>query len=215
MALQIDAHRIQLQAVIRENMPVALMRQVIPAERQHWHDQEPETQQALLALYRELGSQMDSLLANSPPGELLLAQLAWDHGLSRLSEPEESDTARAWDSYFALASELAQLRGRLEALERQAHLREWYPPPSSHLPALLWRLWCRVAPRWITRALVAQQVRFNVEAAALLLQLQKSLDLIELTVLSVEGTAIENDRAITDLRRRVARLERDRPERSS
>jgi GT2 family glycosyltransferase len=192
-----DFHCDRLRGKLRHTRPTDLVTEFIPAERTRWLAESPTVQQTLTDLYRELAPCLDRLLPAAYPGETLLARLAWKEQL----ESTPGDSAH-W------TAKVNRLRDRLEQLENPVpfheHLFVSDAPLIGPLIVRLRTLWHDVAARWAIRTLSDQQQAINLQMAQTLREIKEALD-------SIERTAIENDRAITQLGRRVAMLEGQHP----
>jgi hypothetical protein len=185
-----DSHRDRLRNALLQISPATLITEFVPAERARWTQEDPAAQEVLTELYRQLGPQLRRLLCSAYPGELVLAEAVWERILAN-----PSDAPSSWP---VEADRLADL---LDSLQRKGRLQEHVF--SSHIPIVgpliagFRRLWYNMAARWGVLTLANQQQAFNSE-------------LIEILD-TVERFVIENDRAITQLRRRIAELESQLP----
>ncbi len=185
-----DYHRDRLRGALRQSTPKTLVAGFIPAESTRWAAEPVATQHMLTELYQQLDSELGKLLPAACASEKLLAQLVWNRQLAH-----DSETPSTW------SAEINHLRSRLDALGTAEHFREHVfvssVPLVGRLIAGLRTIWYNVAARWAFRALANQQQAFNREV-------NQILD-------TVERVAIENDRAIAQLKRRVVILERNQP----
>ena len=180
-----DFHRERLRDAVRQTPPAALISEFIPAERARWEAQSPAAREMLIELYRQISSELDNLLPTSYPGEVLLAQASWERLLAN---------APITSSWPVEPNRLADLLRTLEGKgQLQEHVFASNTPIIGSLVARIRRLWYNVAARWAVQTLAQQQETFNSEF----------LDILG----TVERSVIENDRAITQLRRRIAELE--------
>jgi hypothetical protein len=151
----------------------------------------------LTELYRQLGPQLRHLLPAAYPGEIALAEVAWERQLANAS-----DTPLSW------TTAINHLRGRLEMLERREEFHNYvfvsHDTLAGSLATRLRMLWYKITARLDIQTLADQQQAFNADMVQTLREVKDILD-------AVERIAIENDRAITQLRRRVAAMERRSP----
>ena len=190
-------HHDRLGSILRHTRPTALVTDFIPAEHARWAAQDSTVQEMLAELYRQLGPQLRHLLPDAYPGEIALVEVVWER---QLANP--SDTPLSW------TTAINHLRGRLEMLERQGEFHNFvfvsHDTLAGSLATRLRMLWYKITARLGIQTLADQQQAFNANMVQTLREVQDILD-------AVERIAIENDRAITQLRRRVAAMERRSP----
>lgn len=192
-----DFHHDRLRSALRHTRPTTLVNELIPAERARWARENPVAQEVLTELYRRLGPELSHLLPSAYPGETLLAEVFWQENLVNCSSTSSKGI-----------TELGGLRLRLQALELKTGLR--HPIPDTGTPVIgsfrvfLRKLWYYAARRWPLPTLSNQQHAFNAEVIRALHDVAEFL-------IPLEETVIENDRAITMLKRRIADLERRLP----